>query len=77
MKTIKPGSRPPRRRWCEWLEAIVEWTPEQRSTAWDKAQRAWQSGSIQAQYAALAEMEVLDKILNGEFNHTSHCAAQH
>ena len=77
MLPIKPGSRPPRKRWCEWLQEVLSWTPEQREVAHHKAQEAWQSGSTQAQYAALSEMKVLADIANGSFIHGTHCAVKH
>ena len=76
-KPIKPGSRPTRGRWCDWLQAITTWTSEQRSIAWGKAHVAWQSGSIQAQYAAQSEMKALNEVDSGQFVHGHHCAVRH
>lgn len=72
-KPIKPGSRPTRKTWCRWLEAMVTWTPAERKAAWDKAHKAWQSRSIRAQYAAMGEMTALEEQDRGEFKHENHC----
>ena len=76
-KPIKPGSRPPHRRWCEWLTAVESWTPAQQDEAFNKALKAWGSGSTQAQYAGLAEMEVIKELKKGVFVHGHHCAVRH
>ena len=77
MKSIKPGSRPPRKRWCEWLSAVPLWTPEQRQAAYEKSLKAWQSGNTQAQYSGLVEMSVLKEVDEGTFQHKNHCAVRH
>ena len=75
IKPIKPGSRPGK-RWCEWLQAIVEWTPEQRAQAREKADKAWGTKSIRAQYAGLSEMRIIDAVEGGTFKHQHHCVSK-
>ena len=71
-KPIKPGSRPGK-RWCEWLHAIRTWTPEERAVARERADKAWGTRSIRAQYAGLGEMRALDAAGDGILIHQWHC----
>ena len=71
---MKPGSRPKKSNWCEWLQAITQWTHEQRQMSREKADRAYASRSIRAQYAALGEMRALDMADEGTLVHRNHCA---
>ena len=71
--SIKPGSRPTKRNWCAWLQAIVEWSPEERAVADEKAERAWRSSSAQAMYAAGIELKALGEVKAGTFKHSLYC----
>ena len=74
-KPIRPGARPGRNSWCQWLQAVYNWPSGKRAAAREKANRAYGSRSIRAQYAALSEMRVIDEIEAGTFKHIHHCAA--
>ena len=70
---MKPGCRPTKATWCKWVSAIVEWTPEQRALARERADRAYGTRSIRVPYAALSEMRALDRAEGGVLVHAEHC----
>ena len=74
-RPIRPGSRPGK-RWCQWLDAIVTWTPEERAEAREKSGNAYTSRSIRAQYAALGEISALDQAEAGTLKHTDRCVTR-
>ena len=71
---IKPGSRPTKKNWCEWLRAVLAWEDEDIKKCYERSHKAWLSKSISAQYAALAEMRYLDKVMDGSEQHSHHCS---
>ncbi len=73
-RAIRPGSRPGR-NWCCWLDAIVTWSPDERAAAREKADRAYASRSIRAQYAA-GELGALKQADQGTLVHRDRCVTR-
>jgi len=74
-RPIRPGSRPGK-RWCQWLDAIVTWTPEERAQARERSNNAYACRSIRAQYAALGELSALEQADAGTLIHTDRCVTR-
>ena len=67
---VNPGEWPQSEQWCEWCQAAVQWTPEQRAYAKAEIARSMAGFAILSQCA----MQVIDLIEEGTFKHEDWCA---
>ena len=73
---VKPGARPNRRRnggWCAWNKALESWPPDELAAALAKAEKAVCSSVIRAQYAAMSEINAIQRVKQGKPGHYCGC----